>query len=405
MRSLPTLFFLLLLFCLCLPASGQNLVKDGGFEDHYTTPAGTVRLEDALRHWYGYSTTPDYYSLDFWTPVDMLAYCNTLPRTGSSMVGGYQLGYFAAQDWYNREYIQGSLETPLEAGSYYYAEVYVKPHVKSPVINWALQEIGIALTDSHYTTLASIPKFLVAETPEVEYSGGVITDRNNWTKISGCFRATGGEDKIVIGNFRKDENNLRQLLAGAPDDYNMGYYFFDDLLVEKIPLPSISRDTLICAGDSVTLHAAHPDAASYLWNTGAATPSITVSVADTYTVQIQTTRGCPVTASAIVRTRVCNVPGIPPCPDLMLPDAFSPNGDGRNDRLAVLNPRDVYLQSLSVYNRWGQRVFHTVDVMRGWDGQYRGQAAEMGVYGYIVSYLDCRQGKVLYRKGTVTLVR
>lgn len=405
MRPLRTLLLTPLFFCLCFAASAQNLVRDGSFEDNYIPSMGSTRLEESTKHWYGYSTTPDCFSLNYSTPAALLSYCRTLPRTGNTMAGGYQLGYFPQDNWYNREYIQGFLETPLEAGAYYYAEIWVKPHTKSTVIGWGLQEIGMAFTDQHYTTVPSMPQFLIPETPEVEYKGGVIADTVNWTKVSGCFRAQGGEDKVIIGNFRKDEDNQRQLLVEEPYLWNMGYYFFDDLMVVKMQPVTISRDTLICAGDSVTIQAFYPDAATYQWSNGATTPSITVSAADTYRVQVQPELGCPLTASTVVRTRVCHVPGIVPCPELMLPDAFTPNGDGRNDRFGVLNPQDVRLQNLSVYNRWGERVFHTIDGTRGWDGQFRGQAAETGVYAYIVSYLDCRQGQVLYRKGTVTLVR
>lgn len=88
----------------------------------------------------------------------------------------------------------------------------------------------------------------------------------------------------------------------------------------------------------------------------------------------------------------------------MLPNAFSPNGDGSNDafKLSIQDER-VHLKDFSVYNRFGQRVFYTKDVQQGWDGLFNGKAADVGVYFYYVNYII---GVKTYNlKGDVTLIR
>jgi len=90
--------------------------------------------------------------------------------------------------------------------------------------------------------------------------------------------------------------------------------------------------------------------------------------------------------------------------DIYVPSAFTPNGDGRNDVLRVIAPGLKQLFYFRVYNRWGQVVFETKDLLKGWEGRINGQLPETGVYVWImkgVNYL----GNVVERKGTVTLIR
>lgn len=88
---------------------------------------------------------------------------------------------------------------------------------------------------------------------------------------------------------------------------------------------------------------------------------------------------------------------------LFIPNAFSPNGDGNNDVLFVRgkNIQDV---NLSVYDRWGRRVFQTNNIIDGWDGKYNGEEMENGVFVYylFVSYTD---GKTEVKKGNVSLIK
>jgi gliding motility-associated-like protein len=90
-----------------------------------------------------------------------------------------------------------------------------------------------------------------------------------------------------------------------------------------------------------------------------------------------------------------------------IPDAFSPNGDGHNDRFNILGIGEV--DHLVIYDRWGDRVFerdhyYTADTDAQWDGRFHGQPAPTGVYVYFVQ-MSCPSGGVFTRKGTVVLVR
>jgi gliding motility-associated-like protein len=90
-------------------------------------------------------------------------------------------------------------------------------------------------------------------------------------------------------------------------------------------------------------------------------------------------------------------------PDLGLPNAFSPNGDGINDVFAVLFTTFESFE-LSIYNRWGEQVFFTQDAAQGWDGTWRGKLQQVGVYLYTVRGLD-GDGRAYSKQGSLTLVR
>lgn len=89
-----------------------------------------------------------------------------------------------------------------------------------------------------------------------------------------------------------------------------------------------------------------------------------------------------------------------------MPNAFSPNGDGKND---VIKP--VIIGRLSdqgyrftLYNRWGQQLFNSMDPQAGWNGMQKGVPCEMGVYFYVIKAKDLT-GKEINLKGDITLLR
>ncbi|MGM0478028.1 MAG: gliding motility-associated C-terminal domain-containing protein [Bacteroidota bacterium] len=90
-------------------------------------------------------------------------------------------------------------------------------------------------------------------------------------------------------------------------------------------------------------------------------------------------------------------------PFVFVPNAFSPNGDQENDVLYVRS--DIVEEVVfRIYNRWGELVFETTDMSKGWDGTYKGKPMDPDVYDY---YLDgyCIDGQSFLIQGNVTLIR
>ncbi len=88
---------------------------------------------------------------------------------------------------------------------------------------------------------------------------------------------------------------------------------------------------------------------------------------------------------------------------VFVPNAFSPNNDSKNDILYVHSrmTNDIYF---AVFDRWGEKVFETTNVMHGWDGSYKGQPMSNGVYVFYVR-ATCWDGSYFEKKGNVTLLR
>ena len=89
---------------------------------------------------------------------------------------------------------------------------------------------------------------------------------------------------------------------------------------------------------------------------------------------------------------------------LDLPQTFTPNGDGANDRLFIQGWGIQDLLEWKIFNRWGEIVFETSDISEGWDGSHQGSAQNMETFSYTVRILNYA-GEEMQKAGFVTLVR
>lgn len=113
------------------------------------------------------------------------------------------------------------------------------------------------------------------------------------------------------------------------------------------------------------------------------------------------------TSKSCVDTAMVNVGDLPTySTDVQMPNAFSPNGDGRNDvfRPVFKIDRAYTIDHFTVYNRYGQLIYTTSNMNSGWDGYYRGRLQDQGVYYYIVK-IKFMDGSEKTLKGDVTLIR
>jgi len=138
----------------------------------------------------------------------------------------------------------------------------------------------------------------------------------------------------------------------------------------------------------------------YEWNTSPVQNTATAKdlYFGWYYVQVTDANGCVVRDSVYVEEGPC-------CDVTMIPNAFSPNGDNVNDEFKIMTTAGIELIQLEIYDRWGQRVWSSVDWRRGWDGRIDGQDADMGNYFYVFRYRCTRDGKTYIKKGDVMLVR
>ncbi len=90
--------------------------------------------------------------------------------------------------------------------------------------------------------------------------------------------------------------------------------------------------------------------------------------------------------------------------NLGLPNAFSPNDDGFNDQFTAFFDCPPLEYQMRIFDRWGELVFETDDVSQGWDGDFRSEPMQTGVYIWVVDYTN-NAGEVLQKKGDLVLLR
>ncbi len=177
--------------------------------------------------------------------------------------------------------------------------------------------------------------------------------------------------------------------------------------VDVIPIPDIEVSTTVSTTPdaAVPLYAASHQELNYQWFA-----KDSFSCADcrrtilypkqTQTVYVEGTNstGCTVKDSVQINIVGCD-PGT-----IFLPNTFTPNGDGLNDKLYV---RTVALSSLKyfrVFDQWGQMVFETNDLNEGWDGNVNSKQASTAVYVYVLEG-TCQNGYDVMKTGNVTAIR
>lgn len=186
---------------------------------------------------------------------------------------------------------------------------------------------------------------------------------------------------------------------------NMCFHDTAEVKVTVHPTPHISagQSLTMLAGESVDLNAT-ADPGNYKWspeNTLSCVtclqPTASPEQTTTYNVEVTDNYGCRASDSVVVYV-FCNDAVI------FVPNAFTPNEDGKNDKFYVRSNGLTAINFFRVYDRWGQLIFETNDLSQGWDGSFNGQQLSPDVYVYHLSAV-CTNGDEISKHGNVTLIR
>ncbi|MFI5151564.1 MAG: gliding motility-associated C-terminal domain-containing protein, partial [Bacteroidia bacterium] len=174
-----------------------------------------------------------------------------------------------------------------------------------------------------------------------------------------------------------------------------------NIITDSIPVAHAGTNTTISSGSSVTLQGS--GGGTYSWTPASGLSCVTcpnpvASPASTteYCLHISNGHGC--TDSSCVLITVDE-----PCGQIYVPNFFSPNADGENDRLCIYGNCIQSLQ-FAIYDRWGERVFETNDVSLCWDGHFRGEKMNSAVFAYYAKVV-LLNGQKVSLKGNITLIR
>jgi gliding motility-associated-like protein len=164
-----------------------------------------------------------------------------------------------------------------------------------------------------------------------------------------------------------------------------------NIAINQYPDPNLGNDTTICQGQTITLSGGL--ATSYLWSNGSTASFIKVSSSGVY--WVQTTNGlCGNSDTLLIST--CEI-------GVEFPNVFTPNGDGINDDFIPKKYNGVLKANLTIYNRWGKKLFYT-DNPIAWNGYHKGNICSDGTYFWIVQYTTItNESKSI--KGFLTLIK
>ena len=175
------------------------------------------------------------------------------------------------------------------------------------------------------------------------------------------------------------------------------------IFVTYIPQIYAGHDTTILINSSYLISDASTDGFTYFWspdswinNISVVNPIVTPLITTTYILTSVSAEGCIVSDSVVIYVDQNLY--------LYFPSAFSPNGDGVNDIFhpVFYNVSDYHLK---IFNRWGELIFETNDPAAGWDGKYKGEDQEVGVYVYYADAKGFSDGVFKSLQGNITLLR
>jgi gliding motility-associated-like protein len=284
------------------------------------------------------------------------------------------------------------LSAPAGFGSYLWSTGAVNSEIEvNPAGNY-----WVIATDSHGCSAADTISVNHFADPQPKITG------NNWICIGQTTELDAGDFSSYLwldgsqnrrlsvtdtGYFHVTVTDMHTCTAGA--GFHIGGF-------AESPTNFLPTDTTVCSHD-VTILATYQSFASYLWSTGETGPSLKVSQAGQYRVQVVDEKGCIGADSSQVTVKDCEA-------KIWFPNAFTPNGDGLNDVFRLKFPGQAADYHLEIFNRWGQRVFESKDPMAGWDGGMSGQEQPVGTYVWMVRW-SSQDGLAHQKQGTVVLIR
>ena len=279
LRIFSKLYWTVLLFLLPISGNAQNLVPNPSFEEYNECPEN-YNLGEPLEciPWVqGSDGSADFFHIcafpgNAGVPDNFVG--SQWPLSGQGYTGVLARSYPDYSDC--REYIMAPLNTPLVAGEAYLVSFYVSvADVYCPTIPFG----------ALFTVDPPIPQFCyhLPYAPQVEANGGFLGNHTDWTLISRCFVADGGERYITLGNFRNYEDSPVDTTCDG--NTNKSYYYIDSVSV--VQMPSSFDQFVMEPAEGCGSYTIFPgQAENYFWSDSTTNPTLTVSESGTYYVTL-----------------------------------------------------------------------------------------------------------------------
>lgn len=277
----------------------------------------------------------------------------------------------------------------------------------SPLVNTRYTVIvtsaeGCVNTDSVDITVRSTNNFFIDPIPEICEKNTVQLKAGGGNRYSWSPGGTLNSSAIASPIAMPQTTTLYTVTI-TDTVCNSSKSLSTTVIVNNLPVISVSKSNDIdcLTGNSQLLATG---ALLYNWTpaAGLSSPDISNPLATptdttTYTVTGTDGKGCINTGSVTINVSQTGTVLY------LMPTAFTPNGDGLNDCYGIRYWGPILELDFSIYNRWGERIFHTRNPGDCWNGLYKGTKQDAGVFVYVV------KAKTLcgdaYKKGTFALIR
>lgn len=257
--------------------------------------------------------------------------------------------------------------------------------------------------------------FVLQEPPPISVDSAIVNQIcDNTCNGSVSLSVQGGTlPYSYVWSNGETTSNITGLCAGyyqaTVTDHN-GCSFSTESTVENDgytpPIDASASQTQIFSGQTISLIASPSDNYTFIWspistlsNSHISNPSATPNETTTYQVIVYDANGClnADTVTVFVMDYECGDPFI------YVPNAFTPNNDGNNDILYVYGDIIDHFY-FAIFDRWGELIFETTDITKGWNGIYKGKLLDPAVFVYHLE-ATCINQHTYEKNGNITLIR
>lgn len=206
------------------------------------------------------------------------------------------------------------------------------------------------------------------------FEGAATPQANDSGPANICYPAAGTYDVTLVTHYECGRDSI------VKEDY---------ITVSAKPAAEIIADTsVLCYGEEKIL--ASVSNGPVTWSTGATTGTISIRNPGVYLLIAENQCG-RVVDTVVIDYEKC------PC-NVWLPNAFTPNSDGKNERYGAIGDCIFTHYRLSIFNRWGQEVFQSAPDINEWDGRFDGTDAPEGLYMALLQYKGYEEDRIKERE-------
>ncbi len=245
-----------------------------------------------------------------------------------------------------------------------------------------------AVTDEVVVTVNPIPVINAGTDQTICEDGQTVLTATGGTTYQWSTGTT--TDAITVS----PQNTVTYTVTGADSN---GCSDTDEVTVTLDFPPSdinLGTDTCVKQGAQMILDAG-TGLYTYLWQDGNSGETYTVTIAGDYWVDVS--NGCGTVSDTIIITEC-------PLAEIFIPNTFTPNGDGINDVFIPVYTNITDFE-MYVFDRWGQEIYSTTDINKGWDGKFEGKLCQEGVYSWLIYYKSVDSTVRKKKFGHVTLLK